>query len=185
MKPGDTIKNTMGSTYQFYKFAGKDGASGSGDPFGSKSQYIKSPYTEDKPWGSGRGRGASPMDIYNAGGIQGQVKAMNASMAQARANDNINRKMDAVDTQARAMQKAANSGAYGKGAESAAVTQIAQAVTQIVDLLTEIRDQNAAVAEAASAKKRSNKTRNPFSSQTKLSQNDPGTSSMSKMAVRS
>lgn len=185
LKTGDTIKNNMGSTYKFYKFAGKDGASGSGDPFGSKSQYLVSPYTEDKPWGSGRGRGASPIDIYNAGGIQGQVKAMNASMAQARANDNINRKMDAVDTQARAMQKAANSGAYGKGAESAAVTQIAKAVTQIVDLLTEIRDQNAAVAEAASAKKASNKTRNPLSSQTKLSQNDPGTSSMSKMAVRS
>lgn len=185
MKPGDTIKNTMGSTYRFYKFAGKDGASGSGDPFGSKSQYIKSPYTEDIPWGSGRGgRGSSPSEIYRTGGIQGQVKAMNASMAQARANDNINRKMEAVDTQAKAMQKAASSGAYGKGADSAAVTQIAKAMTQVVELLTEIRDQNASFTKAAETK-RSNKSRNPFSSQTKLSQNDPGTSSMSKMAVRS
>lgn len=189
IKPGDTIKNSMGSVYQFYKFAGKDGPEGSGDPFGSKSQYLKAPYTEDVPWGSGRGRGCrgrgpSEMDIYNAGGINGQVKAMNASMASAKANDRINRKMDAVDTQAKAMQKAASSGAYGKGSDSAAVTQIAKAMTQVVELLTEIRDQNATFTKAAETK-RSNKTRNPLGSQTKLNQNDPGTSSMRKMAIRS
>lgn len=55
LKVGDTITNSMGSKYQFYKFAGKNGADGYGDPFGSKDIYIKAPYTSDKPWGSGRG----------------------------------------------------------------------------------------------------------------------------------
>ena len=58
MKQGDVIKNSMGSTYYFYKFAGKNGAEGYGDPFGSKPQYANQ-YQNDVPWnegGSGRGR---------------------------------------------------------------------------------------------------------------------------------
>ena len=59
IKQGDLIKNSMGSQYYFYKFAGKDGPEGSGDPFGSKPQYANQ-YQNDKPWGGGRfGRGRS------------------------------------------------------------------------------------------------------------------------------
>ena len=186
MKPGDRIQNTMGSSYQFYKFAGKDGADGYGDPFGSKDQYVKSPYTEDVPWGSGR-RGRSRMDphrMYHAGGMQQQIDAMNQSMSSARQDASISRKIDAIDTQTRAISNAASNGGFGKGTDSVAVQQIADAMTKVVELLTEIRDQGATAAEAKSSSTRKKGT-NPYASQTKLNSNDPGTISMKKMAIRS
>lgn len=186
MKVGDTIKNTMGSTYQFYKFAGKNGAEGHGDPFGSKAHLIPK-YQSDVPWGSGRGRGPSPDTIYRTGGMNDQIREINASMARVNSDKEFYRKTDAIDTQARAMSKAASGGGFGRGGDSVVAQQSAQALLTLVELVREIRDQGAAFQKlvTGSSDNAGKKTPNPYGSQVRMDQNDPGTRSMTKMAIRS
>ena len=185
MKPGDRIKNSMGSSYQFYKFAGVKGAEGSGDPFGSKDQYVKSPYTEDVPWGSGRGRSRnnpSSHNIYNTGGIQRSVNQAVYGMGAAKQNAEVERKIDAIDTQTRAISKAAKSGEFGKGTNDTAIQLIADNMVKVVELLTDIRDQTVSANSAAST---SGKGKNKYASQNTRKSSDPGTVSMKQMALRS
>jgi len=133
MKVGDLIKNKMGSEYEFYSFAGKNGAEGSGDPFGSKKAYIKAPYTSDKPWGSGRGRGRA-----NSSELDSRIKGINDSLGKGRAQAESEARISSMTEQ----MKAASS-AYGKGpgngsGNSDVLSKMLDIFQQIVPILKNI-----------------------------------------------
>lgn len=105
MKVGDLIKNNMESEYEFYTFAGKNGADGYGDPFGSKKAYIKAPYTSDKPWGSGRGRGRA-----SSNELDSRIRSINAELGKGRAQAESEARINSMAEHMKAV-----SSAYGKG----------------------------------------------------------------------
>ena len=172
--------------YKFYKFFGSNG---DGDVAGYYPQHYEQ-YKNDQPWGSGRrgrGRGhmavlGSPKDIYETGGIQRSVNQAVYGMGAAKQNAEVERKIDAIDTQTRAISKAAKSGEFGKGANDTAIQLIADNMVKVVELLTDIRDQTVSANSAAST---SGKGKNKYASQNRRQANDPGTVSMKEMALRS
>ena len=132
MKPGDRIKNSMGSSYQFYTFAGKNGADGYGDPFGSKDQYVKSPYTEDVPWGSGRGRGRQNLNTD----LTERVSDMNTKLGKGRKQAEQEARVDSMVESMEATAKA-----YGKGpgnGDNEVLNKMLDLFQQIVPILKNI-----------------------------------------------
>ena len=124
----------------------------------------------------------SPKDIYETGGIQRSVNQAVYGMGAAKQNAEVERKIDAIDTQTRAISKAAKSGEFGKGANDTAIQLIADNMVKVVELLTDIRDQTVSANSAAST---SGKGKNKYASQNRRQANDPGTVSMKEMALRS
>ena len=132
MKPGDRIKNSMGSSYQFYTFAGKNGADGYGDPFGSKDQYVKSPYTEDVPWGSGRGRGRQNLNTD----LTERVSDLNTKLGKGRKQAEQEARVDSMVESMEATAKA-----YGKGpgnGDNEVLNKMLDLFQQIVPILKNI-----------------------------------------------
>lgn len=124
LKPGTLITNTMGAKYQFYKFAGKDGAEGYGDPFGSKPQYIVSPYTEDVPWGSGRGRYGRGRTLN--GELTSRTNMLNEMFGRGRAQAEQEARVDVLSDTIQA---------YGKGSNDSANSEV---LSKMLDLFQQI-----------------------------------------------
>ena len=136
-------------------------------------------------YGQGRGKKKnepSSQSIYETGGIQRSVNQAVYGMGAAKQNAEVERKIDAIDTQTRAISKAAKSGEFGKGANDTAIQLIADNMVKVVELLTDIRDQTVSANSAAST---SGKGKNKYASQNRRQANDPGTVSMKEMALRS
>lgn len=153
MKPGDRIKNSMGSSYQFYTFAGKNGADGYGDPFGSKDQYVKSPYTEDVPWGSGRGRGRQNLNID----LTERVSDLNTKLGKGRKQAESEARVDSMVESMEATAKA-----YGKGpgnGDNEVLNKMLDLFQQIVPILKNI-ETNTGSSQVSVPSGQGNKTRN-------------------------
>ena len=153
MKPGDRIKNSMGSSYQFYTFAGKNGADGYGDPFGSKDQYVKSPYTEDVPWGSGRGRGRQNLNTD----LTERVSDLNTKLGKGRKQAEQEARVDSMVESMEATAKA-----YGKGpgnGDNEVLNKMLDLFQQIVPILKNI-ETNTGSSQVSVPSGQGNKARN-------------------------
>ena len=174
LKVGDTITNSMGSKYQFYKFAGKNGADGYGDPFGSKDIYIKAPYTSDKPWGSGRGglvpgkMDATPYTANNAifgkGGTESNtstsmrsyISAFASTLKKIRESAERDKATDRIVSSIENVASTIKSNNNGSDNETLTtlVSTIGTALGQMVSLLESIKsntEQQVAAATTANA----------------------------------
>lgn len=124
LKVGDLITNSMGSKYYFYKFAGKNGPEGSGDPFGWKAN-LKDKFSSDVPWGSGRGLSHELTD---------RAKTINTELVTGRGKaEQANRVNELANNMEATVQ------AYGRGAaDSEILNRMVSLFEQVVPILQKI-----------------------------------------------
>ena len=144
LKRGDTIKNKMKSTYQFWTFAGKNGAEGSGDPFGSKSEYIKAPYISDVPW-------SSAQDARMAGSAFSSSSSSGKGLWGRGRNDNNDlvvrgRSSTHGDASTRSLEHAYRKSVFGRGSDDAFNSYYTQQT--IIELLKKVVSNTASTVDA-------------------------------------
>ena len=157
LKPGTRITNKMGGSYQFYKFAGKDGPRGSGDPFGSPDAYIDK-YKSDIPWTTGgsttteTGKGRSNVQfetsMYGKGNgdissiVNDEVSAYNNKLNQVQNSVQMDTQMTAAINNLTDAVRTSNTGS-GNNQATDGFNAMAQVMGQMLKVL-EVIAQNTA-----------------------------------------
>lgn len=148
MKVGDRITNNMGSSYRFYKFAGKNGADGYGDPFGSKDKMLVEPYLSDKPWGSGAGMSTNPFMAPNLFGtgtesqtslsLRDYINRFNKTISKIRSDTEKETATDRIVSSIESVAQNMKESSSSDGTLTTLVQTIGTALGQMVSLLESI-----------------------------------------------